>query len=73
MMRAARGLAVALLLALPAGVPAQTPAYDIVLRGGTIVDGTGAAGYRADVGIRGDRIERIAREGIAASAGRTVI
>jgi N-acyl-D-amino-acid deacylase len=32
------------------------PAYDVVIRGGTVYDGTGAAGRRADVGIRGDRI-----------------
>lgn len=30
--------------------------YDIVIRGGTVVDGTGAAPRVADVGIRGDRI-----------------
>jgi N-acyl-D-amino-acid deacylase len=29
---------------------------DVVLRGGTVVDGTGAPGRIADVGIRGDRI-----------------
>ena len=31
-------------------------AYDIVIRGGTVVDGSGLGSYRADVGIRGDRI-----------------
>lgn len=34
--------------------------YDIVLRGGTIVDGSGAPRFHADVAIRGDRIVRIA-------------
>ncbi|MDX2031529.1 MAG: amidohydrolase family protein [Blastocatellia bacterium] len=33
--------------------------YDVVLRNGTIVDGTGAAGYRADLAIRGGYIARI--------------
>jgi N-acyl-D-aspartate/D-glutamate deacylase len=33
--------------------------YDLVIRGGTVVDGSGLPGYRADVGIRGDRIARI--------------
>src|SRR3954467_14264006 len=43
--------------------------YDVVIRNGTVVDGSGLASYRADVGITGDRIafvgrikERAARE-----------
>jgi N-acyl-D-amino-acid deacylase len=35
--------------------------YDVVIRGGTVVDGTGLAAYRADVGIVGDRIATIGR------------
>jgi N-acyl-D-aspartate/D-glutamate deacylase len=31
-------------------------AYDIVIRGGTVVDGSGLGSFRADVGIVGDRI-----------------
>src|SRR5205823_701991 len=33
--------------------------YDLVIRGGTVVDGSGLPRYSADVGIRGDRIVRI--------------
>ncbi|HEY8216822.1 MAG TPA: amidohydrolase family protein [Acidimicrobiia bacterium] len=33
--------------------------YDLVIRGGTLVDGTGAPGRRADVAIEGDRIAEI--------------
>ncbi|MFK4442601.1 N-acyl-D-amino-acid deacylase [Caballeronia udeis] len=33
--------------------------YDIIIRGGEVIDGTGAARYRADVGIIGDRIAGI--------------
>jgi N-acyl-D-amino-acid deacylase len=39
---------------------AQTPPYDLVLRNGRIVDGTGSPWYRGDVAIRGDTIVRIA-------------
>lgn len=33
--------------------------YDLLVRNATIVDGTGAPRYAGDIGIRGDRIERI--------------
>ena len=33
--------------------------YDILIQGGTVIDGTGAAAVRADVGIRGDQIAAI--------------
>ena len=35
--------------------------YDLVIRNGTVVDGSGLGGYRADVGILGDRIAAIGR------------
>jgi N-acyl-D-aspartate/D-glutamate deacylase len=34
---------------------------DLVIRGGRVVDGSGLGAYRADVGIRGDRIVAIGR------------
>ncbi|MCP3916362.1 MAG: amidohydrolase family protein [bacterium] len=34
-------------------------AYDVLIRGGTVIDGTGTAGRRADVAIRGDTVARI--------------
>jgi N-acyl-D-amino-acid deacylase len=35
--------------------------FDVVIRNGTVIDGTGMAGYRADVGIIGDRIVTLGR------------
>ncbi len=35
--------------------------FDVVIRNGTVVDGSGLAPYRADVGIRNGRIARIGR------------
>jgi len=40
---------------------AQTPAYDLIIRGGQIVDGTGNPWFAGDVGIRGDRIAAVGR------------
>ena len=33
--------------------------YDVIVRGGTVYDGSGGPGRRADVGIRGDRIAAV--------------
>jgi N-acyl-D-amino-acid deacylase len=55
--RARRLLFAALpLLAAASAAPAKKPAYDIVVRGGTIYDGSGNVPYKGDVGIKGDRI-----------------
>ena len=35
------------------------PAYDVVIAGGRIVDGTGAPWFRGDIGIKGDRIAAV--------------
>ena len=38
---------------------AQEPAFDLIIRGGHIVDGTGNPWFAADVGVRGDRITAV--------------
>jgi dihydroorotase/N-acyl-D-amino-acid deacylase len=43
------------------------PPYDLLVRGGVVVDGTGGARYRADVAVRGDRIVLVARQPGAAA------
>jgi N-acyl-D-amino-acid deacylase len=55
MRRGVVATALAFLLAGCATAP-SAPLYDTVIRGGTIYDGSGAAPYRGDVAIAGDRI-----------------
>src|SRR5882672_9929941 len=55
-----RFLAAAALLLMAGACHDTVPdEYDLVIRGGTIVDGTGAPGVAGDVAIRGDRIAAI--------------
>jgi N-acyl-D-aspartate/D-glutamate deacylase len=43
-------------------VPTPTPtAYDLVIRGGTVIDGTGAPGQVGDVAISGDKIVAVGK------------
>lgn len=44
----------------------SAPPYDLVIRGGTVVDGTGTPAVKADVAVKGDRIARVDRDGIPA-------
>ncbi|HEX5789334.1 MAG TPA: D-aminoacylase [Woeseiaceae bacterium] len=49
------------LLALACTTAALAADYDVLVRGGTIYDGTGAPPYAADVAIRDDRVVAIGR------------
>ena len=62
-----------LILCLATGHTAftQPPSFDVLVRGGTVYDGTGAAGRRADVGVRGDRIAAVGD--LSGAAATTVI
>ncbi len=62
-----------LLATLSCGGPAAppAPAFDIVIRGGTVFDGTGAPGRAADVAIKGDRIAAVGD--LKAASATTVI
>lgn len=41
--------------------PSSADAYDVIIRGGHILDGTGNPWYAADIGIRGDKIAAIGK------------
>ena len=60
-------------LGLVAGVACQPapPRFDVLVRGGHVVDGTGSPARRADVGIKADRITAIGD--LAAEQASTVV
>lgn len=63
-------LAAAVLVLPGAAAPPAPVRYDLIVRNGTVFDGTGAPGRRADVGILGDRIVAVGdlRDAAAATA-----
>jgi N-acyl-D-amino-acid deacylase len=46
---------------LPLSAPAADPEYDLIVRNGKIVDGTGNPWFLGDVAVRGDRIVAVGR------------
>jgi N-acyl-D-amino-acid deacylase len=68
--RIRRALAAALALAAGAG-PLAAQDYDLLLRGGRVVDGSGNPWHRADVAVRGDTIVAIGA-GLKGSARRVI-
>ncbi|HEY2163708.1 MAG TPA: D-aminoacylase, partial [Gemmatimonadaceae bacterium] len=51
--------------------PASGERFDVVIENGRVVDGTGAAWYYGDVGIRGDRIAAVTPRGLLRGAAAT--
>src|SRR3954471_13763605 len=72
-MRTIPFVAAAVLAAALVSVPgAQAPAgYDVLIRNGRIIDGTGSPWYRGDLAVRGDTVARIAPR-IDAPAARVI-
>jgi N-acyl-D-amino-acid deacylase len=63
-------LASSLLLSASAGARGAAPVFDVVIRGGTLYDGSGAAPVVGDIALKGDRIVAV---GTVAGSGRTEI
>src|SRR5262245_28473019 len=55
------GLATLAILSCMSPVLADEPAYDLLIRNGRIVDGTGNPWFQGDVAIRGERIVAVGR------------
>ena len=45
---------------------------DLLFANGTVIDGTGAAGYRGSVAVTGDRVQVITGDTSAVDAGRVI-
>ena len=52
---------------------AQSPAYDVVITGGSMIDGSGSSARRADIAIKGDRIVAVSERAIPRSSATKII
>ena len=62
--RRARFLVAALLLTVASAAlltPTEPPPFDLLILGARVIDGSGSAWFRSDIGIRNGRIARIGR------------
>ena len=60
-----------LLLATFLVLTACSPKYDLIIRNGQVIDGSGSEAFSADVAVKGDRIAKI-KPALRGRAGRTV-
>ena len=44
---------------IPMSISARLPEYDLIIRNGRVIDGSGTPAFQADVAIKDDRIARI--------------
>ncbi len=56
-----------------ATLDAPPSSYDLLITGGTVLDGTGAPGVRADVALRGDRVVAVSRTPLSREGARRVL
>jgi N-acyl-D-amino-acid deacylase len=50
---------ICLVIILASAVLASAQDLDVIIRGGTVYDGSGGAGVKADIGIKGDKVVKI--------------
>ncbi len=71
LIRPAGALALALMVVSAAAPPPLQQQYDVLIRGGRVLDGSGNPWYRADLGVSGDRIVAIGN--LSGARGAAVI
>ncbi|MBI2408760.1 MAG: D-aminoacylase [Gemmatimonadetes bacterium] len=63
----------AILACSPNSLSSQSAPYDVLVRNGTVLDGTGAPGVKADVAIAGARIVRVSPTPLSPADAKRVI
>ena len=54
------------------GAPRRVRLFDLTIRNGTVIDGTGSPGFKADVAIRGDSVAVVGEVGEHAGTAREI-